>query len=430
MSQHRPSAELIAFPTRKAPGERSPRDLRIDAFRGIALVMIFINHVPGNPYEYLTIRNLGFADAAEAFFLMSGIAAGLAYTARFLPDALARNGLWHAVSPLWKRAWTLYLVQMTLSACALAIFGLAYQLSGLPDLLTQNNMRQVFENPTEGLIGLPILTHQFGYVNILPAYSVLLICAPAAILLGIRWPRVLFAASLGLWLVTGLFRLNLPNYPNEGGWFFNPFAWQAIFVIGLVTGLSLRQGKAFFPRSRLLFWLSAAFLVFVLAWKYVPGLEDFFNVQMHHLAEAGVPFIFTSHDKTYLAAPRFLHILALAYVLSQLAIVSRLSAHRYALPLRLLGRHGLLVFAAGTVLSLAAQALMLSLPDALWLAWVLPPLGVAALVGLAFLADAAKGRPSAPATPVSADNGSSDPLPPVHAPQPSSLTARSKPPLT
>ena len=50
---------------------KSARDPRIDLFRGLALVMIFINHVPGNPYEALTIRNLGFADAAEAFFLMS-----------------------------------------------------------------------------------------------------------------------------------------------------------------------------------------------------------------------------------------------------------------------------------------------------------------------------------------------------------------------
>ncbi|WP_078059389.1 OpgC family protein [Tropicimonas marinistellae] len=377
------------FPLRggaSAPPRRA-RDPRIDAFRGLALVMIFINHVPGNPYEYLTIRNLGFADAAEAFFLMSGIAAGLAYTARFFPAERARNGLWHAVAPLWKRAWSLYIVQMVLSAVALAIFAVAYKFSGLPELLTQNNMRQVFHNPTEGLIGLPILTHQFGYVNILPAYSVLLVCAPVAILVGLRWPRALFFGSLGLWLVTGLFRLNLPNYPNEGGWFFNPFAWQAIFVIGLLVGITQRQGKHFFPQSRVLFGLSAAFLVFVLVWKYVPGMEDFFNIQMHRLAKAGVPFIFTSHDKTYLAAPRFLHILALAYLLSQMAVVSRASAHPFAAPVRLLGQHGLLIFAVGTIFSLLFQATMIALPQAEWLDWVLPPLGVGALFGIARLAD-------------------------------------------
>ena len=54
------------------------RDARLDMFRGLALVMIFINHVPGTFYETLTSRNFGFSDAAEAFVFMSGLAAGLA----------------------------------------------------------------------------------------------------------------------------------------------------------------------------------------------------------------------------------------------------------------------------------------------------------------------------------------------------------------
>ncbi len=68
--------KLVRFPG-AAPARR-PRDPRIDAFRGVALVMIFIDHVPGNPYETLTLRNWGFSDAAESFVVMSGIAAGRA----------------------------------------------------------------------------------------------------------------------------------------------------------------------------------------------------------------------------------------------------------------------------------------------------------------------------------------------------------------
>ena len=49
-------------------------------FRGLALVMIFINHVPGTVFEAYTNRNFGFSDAAEAFVFMSGVAAGLAYS--------------------------------------------------------------------------------------------------------------------------------------------------------------------------------------------------------------------------------------------------------------------------------------------------------------------------------------------------------------
>lgn len=59
------------------------RDPRLDVLRGMALVMIFINHVPGNFWEDWTSRNFGFSDAAEGFVLMAGISAGLAYSTGF-----------------------------------------------------------------------------------------------------------------------------------------------------------------------------------------------------------------------------------------------------------------------------------------------------------------------------------------------------------
>src|SRR3989338_11256343 len=83
----------------------TPRDLRLDVFRGLCLVMIFMNHIPGTVYEHLTSRNFGFSDAAEGFVFMSGIAAGLAYSAPF------RTGFtWPAVGRGWRRAWALYMV--------------------------------------------------------------------------------------------------------------------------------------------------------------------------------------------------------------------------------------------------------------------------------------------------------------------------------
>ena len=46
---------------------RGPRDPRIDFFRGVALIWIFIDHVPGNLLAHLTLRNFGFSDASELF---------------------------------------------------------------------------------------------------------------------------------------------------------------------------------------------------------------------------------------------------------------------------------------------------------------------------------------------------------------------------
>lgn len=60
------------------------RDTRIDVFRALALLTIFINHVPGTIYEHFTHKNLGFSDSAEAFVLISGMAVALAYGSKFV----------------------------------------------------------------------------------------------------------------------------------------------------------------------------------------------------------------------------------------------------------------------------------------------------------------------------------------------------------
>jgi hypothetical protein len=55
------------------------RDLRLDFFRGIALFLIFIDHIPGNVLGHFTIQNIGFSDAAEIFIFVSGYTAALVY---------------------------------------------------------------------------------------------------------------------------------------------------------------------------------------------------------------------------------------------------------------------------------------------------------------------------------------------------------------
>ncbi|MCQ0091749.1 OpgC family protein [Roseovarius sp. M141] len=371
---------------------RRPRDPRIDAFRGLALIMIFIDHVPGNPYEYFTIRNIGFSDAAEAFFVMSGVAAGLAYSGRFLSGNVAKAGLWHGVSPIWNRAWVLYLVHIFLTVWAIAIYSTGAMFFDLPSLLKLINLTQVFENTQSALIGVPALTHQLGYVNILPAYMVLLIVTPFAIMLGLRHPWLLAAGSALLWFSAGLWRLNLPNFPNPGGWFFNPFAWQAVFVCGLLIGLSLGRNERFVPKSRVLFGLGIGFLLFVAAWRYVPGVGPYLNHQMARLGAMGVPFNIVSHDKTFLALPRLLHCLALVYVLSCLSSVFRATASRISAPLRLLGRHGLLVFASGTLLALIFNVLLKGANGALLNPLSLPPLGIIAMLAIAWIYEVTASR--------------------------------------
>ncbi len=135
-----------AFTPRVEAVERpGGRDARLDMFRGLALVMIFINHVPGNFYENLTSRNFGFSDAAEAFVFMSGLAAGLAYSGRF-----ATGPLWPAIARVWARARHLYFVHLTITMLALAIFAAAAAWFGLYQVLESNNIAPLFQQPLRG----------------------------------------------------------------------------------------------------------------------------------------------------------------------------------------------------------------------------------------------------------------------------------------
>ncbi len=187
-------------------------------------------------------------------------------------------------------------------------------------------------------------------------YAVMLFAAPAMLWLALRRPWLLMALSVALWLATGLLEWNLPNFPNEGGWFFNPLAWQIIFVIGLLTGVAHREGRRFVPILRPLQIVAGLVLFNGLLWNIWPAYGERINTALWQASENGLHRFFAFGDKTYVTWPRLIHILSLAYLLSCFDWVRRAAGSRPAAPLALLGRHALPVFAVGSLLALTAQA--------------------------------------------------------------------------
>ncbi|WP_417579232.1 OpgC family protein [Pelagibacterium sp.] len=358
--------------------QRGARDPRIDVLRGLALVMIFINHVPGNAFERFTNRNWGFSDAAEAFVFLSGTAAGLAYSSGFLAPPY-----WPGIARVWARARTLYFVHLSTTSMAIGILAAAALWFGLYDLLRTINLAPAWENPLGVLIGIPILTHQLGYFNILPLYLVLLLVAPPILWLALRRPYVLMALSVAVWALAAQFRINLPNYPNPGGWFFNPLSWQILFVAGLLTGIFLKRGERFVPKLGWLMWVAGLYLLIILCWRLMPPLASAGRYGLSQLGSFGVPFYLVSFDKTFLALSRLSHFLALAYLVSCLGWVYSASASRWAEPFRLLGQNGLAVFATGSVLSILAQAIKAGIGDHFTTDFVLLACGLAIQFALA-----------------------------------------------
>lgn len=330
-----------------APG----RDHRIDVLRGLCLTMIFINHTPPNVFEGYTNRNFGFSDAAEGFVLLAGVAAGLAYGNDF-----RKHAYWRGTARIWSRAWTLYLVHILITLLAIAVAAAGAKL-GAPDTIRMHGIWFLVEQPLGFLIGLPLLTHQIGYVNILPLYFVLLMILPPLLWATLRWPGRVLLGSLVIWAICGHFKLNFPTYPAEGGWFLSPFSWQVLLVVGVQIGLAQKQGVRMVPVRLWLQWLSGGFLLFCLIWMLWPAFAELMRTGLVFAASAGASELLTSFNKVYLALPRLLHIMALAYFLSTLPILHRWANSKLAAPFALLGRQSLPVFALGTVLAFVVQTI-------------------------------------------------------------------------
>src|SRR3546814_11821904 len=98
----------VAAPvTPSATATRAPapkvRDLRLDFFRGVSLIFIFLNHIPDNVVSWISNRNYGFSDATEVFVFISGYSVFLAYS-----GAMQKQGFVVGMARLWKRVWQIY----------------------------------------------------------------------------------------------------------------------------------------------------------------------------------------------------------------------------------------------------------------------------------------------------------------------------------
>ena len=216
----------------------------VDFWRGFALVSIFVNHIPGIWYERLTHRNLSISDSAELFVFLAGWSLGLLVGSRSEPMTAGR-----LVARLGGRALTIYAAQILIGSIALAMLaGAAYAFDN-PLLLEWHNAAVVFQDPAHAQIGLVLLMHQLGYFDILPLYVVLMLAAPAIALIDKFARPLLLPMSLALYFASLTVPFTAPTWPVTGQWFFNPFTWQAIFVLGFA--LSRDEGAGAFVRRHI-----------------------------------------------------------------------------------------------------------------------------------------------------------------------------------
>src|SRR5215831_7870787 len=169
-----PAAPAAASPAVAAGGTpaaaRAPRDRRVDFFRGLALLLIFIDHIPENVFQLITLRTFGFSDAAEIFIFLSGYSAGYAFGLRD-----RRQGFFYAAYELLRRVWTLYVVHIFVFVLFIAQVSFTSAHFGNAIYLEEMNMTHFLEEPHVAVIEALLLRFQPGFLDILPLYITLLL---------------------------------------------------------------------------------------------------------------------------------------------------------------------------------------------------------------------------------------------------------------
>jgi hypothetical protein len=363
------------------------REHRVDFLRGLALAMIFINHVPGNLYANFTTSNFGFSDAAEIFVLLAGFASANAYFSGF-----SRGEAEKASFSALKRALVLYMSHIVTTMMALALFCAAAIFFARPgyvyDMIYNLGLTPFFKDTASALIGMVLLGHQLGYFNILPMYMCFLAILPAMMWLARASLKLLLLASFLLWLGVGWYGFNIPNYPIPGGWFFNPFAWQFLFVIGFIAGQWWCEGRRL-PLNPWFFWLSVAYLVFSCAWVKL-------GYSAWKPAETLIPQHLWNFEKTYLSLPRIAHILALAYVVMMTPLAEWLRRIPASNPLTVMGRHSLPAFCAGSLLAMAGAIVRYERDGDVFRDTVIVLTGLGIPILLAYVLDSGRALPRHP----------------------------------
>ena len=350
----------------------------IDFWRGGVLIAILVDHIPGNVLESLTPRNFGLSDSAEAFVFLSGLSVGLVY----LPRA-RKQGFESVALSCLQRALKLYGVHIGLTFAALAIFAAGYCLSGAEDLLEAHGRSLVFGSPASGVTGVALLSHQLSYFNILPLYIVLMLWAPLALAVALYDPRLALVSSACIYAGSRAFGLHLPSWPEPGGWFFNPFAWQFLFVVGATAGHAYAGGLPALPRWswvwRAAIAVALACAVIKLSWiahQLDGNIPALFHEQLEEIAE----------DKSDLSVLRLLSFFALT--LAIVHFIKRDSAflrHPLAGLVIRCGQHSLQVFCLGILLSVSGRFVINAMSNRALTQLAVDTVGIALMIVLAQL---------------------------------------------
>jgi hypothetical protein len=324
------------------------RNHTLDTLRGVLLLIIAINHFSG-PIPMITYQPFGYVTGAEGFVLISGIAMGL------LGQKFAGAGRGDFSAWCRRRSLTIYGYHL---AVVIAILALA-SAGGPFTAFCVKNMPELAVEPWRNLPAAFALLYQPRYNAILPLYCLLLLIAPVALTALRRFgPARVLIVSLSIWgLIQGFWsEQRVYEISDQFGWRLgikNPFAWQLLFVLGLIAGTKPTWFTA--RLERLSGFCTAAILLLVIALKVTLSL---------HRDVLGLSNLAAATDGDTLGWLRLLNTLFVAHLIWWLIVrLPPIGPNAVAF----LGRHSLPVFAGQILLLYLLRPFFDKTNDPAWL---------------------------------------------------------------
>ena len=242
----------VLAPPRRADEQPLPRprprsggrDIALDLVRGLAIVILVVNHIHlESPLESATRAVLS---AAEVLVLVSGVVSGMVFGGRWLT-----RGPRATTTALLLRARKLYVASVvvvgTVGALTL-VPGLATDVLRFSPRSPERDLYG-FDGPLDAVVGIVTLHAGPWQFNILGFFIAMLALTPLVLAALARgWWACVLGASVALYVVgreTGVDVL-----PSQSERPFGLLVWQILFVPGLVVGYHRAQIARAFHRYR------------------------------------------------------------------------------------------------------------------------------------------------------------------------------------
>lgn len=328
----------------------SKRELRVDFFRGCALLIILVDHVEEmNGVHFLqswTFRSIGFSDMADAFVFLSGYAFGIAFSKR-----MDRDGF---LGCFWRSLQRSARIYAGFFVTLIFMLLMGYSLQSVAPRL---NYALHLDWPIIDQMVAALTMSNFPAGAMLRFYVLVLPYATIQLALLRRQPYIAWAIALQLYVASQcLPELDIKSFlPIHEGWYINPPAWQLLYFVGLAFG-SKNLGM---PRYRITRWFATALSIAILvASLLVMKSIEFSGVTLAQEAASNLRNWPELTEKMTLGPLRLIHFAAMAYVFSLLSVrFPRFTGNRLAAPVVLVGQHPLLMYCSGVIMSYASLAI-------------------------------------------------------------------------